>query len=78
MPAAFPSRRAADSQAAVASWEVRRVRCSVVGMAAYASVQAVAPGPVKTVVVSAAGGGVGSIAVQLARRTGGERDRAGR
>ncbi|MDQ6841592.1 MAG: NADP-dependent oxidoreductase, partial [Actinomycetota bacterium] len=42
----------------------------VVGMAAYASVQAVAPRAGETVVVSAAAGGVGSVAVQLARRTG--------
>ncbi len=42
----------------------------VVAMAAYASVQAVAPQVGETVVVSAAAGGVGSAAVQLARRTG--------
>jgi NADPH:quinone reductase-like Zn-dependent oxidoreductase len=42
----------------------------VVGMAALASVQAVDPQPGETVVVSAAGGGVGSAAVQLARNTG--------
>lgn len=42
----------------------------VVGMAAYASVQAVAPKEGETVVVSGAAGGVGSFAVQLARRTG--------
>jgi NADPH:quinone reductase-like Zn-dependent oxidoreductase len=42
----------------------------VVAMAAYASVQAVAPQVGETVVVSAAAGGVGSVAVQLARRTG--------
>jgi len=42
----------------------------VVGMAATASVRAVAPRPGETVVVSAGAGGVGSIAVQLARRTG--------
>jgi NADPH:quinone reductase-like Zn-dependent oxidoreductase len=42
----------------------------VVSMAAYASVQAVAPRAGETVVVSAAAGGVGSMAVQLARRTG--------
>ncbi len=40
------------------------------GLAAYASVQAVAPQAGETVVVSAAAGGVGSVAVQLARRTG--------
>jgi NADPH:quinone reductase-like Zn-dependent oxidoreductase len=42
----------------------------VAGMAATASVRAVAPRSGETVVVSAAAGGVGSIAVQLARRTG--------
>lgn len=42
----------------------------VVGMAACASVQAVAPKEGETVVVSGAAGGVGSFAVQLARRTG--------
>jgi NADPH:quinone reductase-like Zn-dependent oxidoreductase len=41
----------------------------VAGMAAWASVQAVAPRAGETVVVSGAAGGVGSIAVQLARRT---------
>ena len=50
-------------------WEVAG-SLFVVGMAAYASVQAVAPQPGETVVVSAAAGGVGSVAVQLARRTG--------
>jgi NADPH:quinone reductase-like Zn-dependent oxidoreductase len=39
-------------------------------MAGYASVQAVAPQAGETVVVSAAAGGVGSVAVQLARRAG--------
>ena len=39
-------------------------------MAALASVRAVAPDAGETVVVSAAGGGVGSAAVQLARNTG--------
>ncbi len=42
----------------------------VVSMAAYASVQAVAPQAGENVVVSAAAGGVGSAAVQLAHRTG--------
>lgn len=42
----------------------------VAGMAAVASVEAVAPQPGETVGVSAAAGGVGSLAVQLARRTG--------
>lgn len=50
-------------------WEVAG-SLFVVGMAAYASVQAVAPQAGETVVVSAAAGGVGSVAVQLARRTG--------
>jgi NADPH:quinone reductase-like Zn-dependent oxidoreductase len=50
-------------------WEVAG-SLFVVGMAAYACVQAVAPRPGETIVVSAAAGGVGSIAVQLARRTG--------
>jgi NADPH:quinone reductase-like Zn-dependent oxidoreductase len=51
------------------SWEVGG-SLFVVGMAAYASVQAVAPQGGETVVVSAAAGGVGSVAVQLARFTG--------
>ena len=50
-------------------WEVAG-SLFVVGLAAYASVQAVAPQAGETVVVSAAAGGVGSVAVQLARRTG--------
>ena len=50
-------------------WEVAG-SLFVVAMAAYASVQAVAPRAGETVVVSAAAGGVGSVAVQLARRTG--------
>ncbi|MGO9750307.1 MAG: NADP-dependent oxidoreductase [Solirubrobacteraceae bacterium] len=50
-------------------WEVAG-SLFVVGLAAYASVQAVAPQSGETVVVSAAAGGVGSVAVQLARRTG--------
>jgi len=51
------------------SWEVAG-SLFVAGMAAYASVDAVAPQAGETVVVSAAAGGVGSIAVQLAARTG--------
>ena len=51
------------------AWEVAG-SLFVAGMAAYGSVLAVAPQPGETVVVSAAAGGVGSIAVQLARRTG--------
>jgi NADPH:quinone reductase-like Zn-dependent oxidoreductase len=42
----------------------------VVGATAYAAVRAVAPGPGDTVVVAGAAGGVGSIAVQLARLAG--------
>jgi NADPH:quinone reductase-like Zn-dependent oxidoreductase len=51
------------------SWEVAG-SLFVVAFAAYASVQAVAPQAGETVVVSAAAGGVGSVAVQLARRAG--------
>jgi NADPH:quinone reductase-like Zn-dependent oxidoreductase len=51
------------------SWEVAG-SLFVAALAAYASVQAVAPQVGETVVVSAAAGGVGSVAVQLARRTG--------
>jgi NADPH:quinone reductase-like Zn-dependent oxidoreductase len=40
------------------------------GVTAYAAVRAVAPGPGDTVVVAGAAGGVGSIAVQLAKLTG--------
>ncbi len=50
-------------------WEVAG-SLFVVGMAALASVRAVAPRAGETVVVSAAAGGVGSAAVQLARNTG--------
>jgi NADPH:quinone reductase-like Zn-dependent oxidoreductase len=42
----------------------------VAGTTAYAAVRAVALNPGDTVVVAGAGGGVGSIAVQLARRAG--------
>jgi NADPH:quinone reductase-like Zn-dependent oxidoreductase len=42
----------------------------VVGATAYAAVRAVAPSPGDTVVVAGAAGGVGSIAVQLARLAG--------
>lgn len=42
----------------------------VAGTTAYATVFAVDPGPGETVVVSGAAGGVGSLAVQLARRRG--------
>jgi NADPH:quinone reductase-like Zn-dependent oxidoreductase len=54
---------------AAVPWEVAG-SLFVVGMAAYASVQAVSPKPGETVVVSAAAGGVGSVAAQLARDTG--------
>ena len=50
-------------------WEVAGA-LFVVAFAAYASVEAVAPQEGETIVVSAAAGGVGSVAVQLARRTG--------
>jgi NADPH:quinone reductase-like Zn-dependent oxidoreductase len=42
----------------------------VAGTTAYATVFAVDPGPADTVVVSGAAGGVGALAVQLARRRG--------
>lgn len=42
----------------------------VVGATAYAAVRAVAPQPGETVMVSGAAGGVGSLTVQLVRRTG--------
>jgi NADPH:quinone reductase-like Zn-dependent oxidoreductase len=51
------------------SWEVAG-SLFVVAMAAYASVRAVTPRAGETIVVSAAGGGVGSVAVQFARRAG--------
>jgi NADPH:quinone reductase-like Zn-dependent oxidoreductase len=54
---------------AALSWEVAG-SLFVAAMAAQASVQAVAPSAGETVVVSAAAGGVGSIAVQLAARAG--------
>ena len=54
---------------AAISWEVAG-SIFVASMAAYACVDAVKPRPGETVVVSAAAGGVGSAAVQLARRTG--------
>jgi NADPH:quinone reductase-like Zn-dependent oxidoreductase len=50
-------------------WEVAG-SLFVVGMAALASVEAVKPQAGETVAVSAAAGGVGSVAVQLARNTG--------
>ncbi len=51
------------------SWEVAG-SMFVAPMAAYASVETVAPRAGETVVVSGGGGGVGSVAVQLARRSG--------
>lgn len=51
------------------SWEVGGA-LFVAGTTAFAAVSAVAPVPGETVVVAGATGGVGSIAVQLARRTG--------
>jgi NADPH:quinone reductase-like Zn-dependent oxidoreductase len=50
-------------------WEVAGA-LFVTGTTAYAAVRAVAPAAGETVVVAGAAGGVGSIAVQLARRTG--------
>ncbi len=50
-------------------WEVAG-SLYVAGTTAYACVFAVDPGPADTVVVSGAAGGVGSLAVQLARRRG--------
>ncbi|MFD5813458.1 NADP-dependent oxidoreductase [Streptomyces sp. NPDC127038] len=50
-------------------WEVAG-SLYVAGTTAYATVFAVDPGPADTVVVSGAAGGVGSLAVQLARRRG--------
>jgi NADPH:quinone reductase-like Zn-dependent oxidoreductase len=65
---AVPEDQLASKPASV-SWEVAG-SLFVAGLAAYASVQAVVPKAGETVVVSAAAGGVGSVAVQLARRTG--------
>ncbi len=50
-------------------WEVAGA-LFVAGATAYAAVRAVAAGPDDTVAISGAAGGVGSIAVQLARRAG--------
>ncbi len=65
---AVPADQLTAKPAAV-PWEVAG-SLFVVGMAAYACVLAVAPAPSETIAVSAAAGGVGSVAVQLARRTG--------
>ncbi|MFI0939853.1 NADP-dependent oxidoreductase [Streptomyces sp. NPDC021020] len=51
------------------SWDVAG-SLYVAGTTAYATVFAVDPGPSDTVVVSGAAGGVGALAVQLARRRG--------
>lgn len=56
---------------AAVPWEVAGA-LFIVGTTAYAAVRAVAPKPGETVVVSGAAGGVGSLAVQLARQTGAE------
>jgi NADPH:quinone reductase-like Zn-dependent oxidoreductase len=53
------------------SWEVGGT-LGVAGTTAYAAVCAVSPRPGETVAVSGAAGGVGSMAAQLARRTGAE------
>jgi NADPH:quinone reductase-like Zn-dependent oxidoreductase len=50
-------------------WEVAGA-LFIAGVTAYAAVRAVAPAPGDTVAVSAAAGGVGSLAVQLAKRAG--------
>lgn len=65
---AVPSDQLTAKPASV-SWEVAG-SLFVAGMAAYACVQAVEPQRGETIVVSGASGGVGSLAVQLARRTG--------
>lgn len=57
------------SRPAGLSWDVAG-SLYVAGTTAYATVFAVDPGPGETVVVSGAAGGVGSLAVQLARRRG--------
>lgn len=51
------------------SWEVAG-SLAIAASTAYAAVRAVSPKPGETVVVAGATGGVGSVAVQLARRTG--------
>jgi NADPH:quinone reductase-like Zn-dependent oxidoreductase len=65
---AAPAAQLVPRPAAV-PWEVAG-SLYVAGSAAWASVRAVAAGPGDTVAVSAAAGGVGSIAVQLARLAG--------
>jgi NADPH:quinone reductase-like Zn-dependent oxidoreductase len=51
------------------TWEVAGA-LYVVGATTWAAVRAVAPQPRETIVISAAAGGVGCLAVQLARRAG--------
>jgi NADPH:quinone reductase-like Zn-dependent oxidoreductase len=63
-----PDAQLARKPAAV-SWEVAG-SLFVVGSTAYAAVRAVAPAAGETVAVSGAAGGVGSLVVQLAKRTG--------
>jgi NADPH:quinone reductase-like Zn-dependent oxidoreductase len=58
-----------DPKPAEVPWEVAG-SLPVAGSTAWAAVRAVTPRPGETVVVAGAAGGVGSIAVQLARRTG--------
>jgi NADPH:quinone reductase-like Zn-dependent oxidoreductase len=77
----FTHRRASHAELVVAddvnlvirppqlAWEVAG-SLYVAGTTAYATVFAVDPGPADTVVVSGAAGGVGSLAVQLARQRG--------
>jgi len=60
---------ALTSRPAGLSWDVAG-SLYVAGTTAYATVFAVDPGPADTVVISGAVGGVGSLAVQLARRRG--------
>jgi NADPH:quinone reductase-like Zn-dependent oxidoreductase len=56
---------------ALVSWEAAG-SLGVAGSTAYAAVRAVSPKPGETVAVAGAAGGVGSMAVQLAKRTGAE------
>jgi NADPH:quinone reductase-like Zn-dependent oxidoreductase len=79
----FTNRRASHAEYAIVeaqnltrkpanvSWEVAGA-LPIAGSTAYASVRAVSLKPGDTVAVSGAAGGVGSIAVQLARRAGAE------
>jgi NADPH:quinone reductase-like Zn-dependent oxidoreductase len=65
---AVPANQLTPKPAAV-PWEVAG-SLFVAGATAYAAVRAVGLGPGDTVVIAGAAGGVGSIAVQLARRAG--------